>query len=170
MTVIKPILFAAFFVSFFSLGQSSKKEKIAEHFLYLDSLTADSVLSYQFNPFSINSNSNYYFFKSNLESEFEFTRLPKLSTNYFTLSHSTDSVLFGKFKKSSFFLDNKFIRFDGAYMYRYTYKIELLEKTLVISIINPQNDQTIFYCRFNYINESEIPIPRDLNYKTLEEY
>lgn len=144
-----------------SLGQDVHTQK-ASHFLKLDSLTADSVLLNDYNPFEISSKNKYYFFKTNFLDEFEFWKVPKLSTNYFTLLNSADTVVDIEFNKSSFPPISNMLKFNAAYMFHHTYRIQLLEKSIIISILNKKDKSYFFYSRLDFINEDEIDVPLEI--------
>lgn len=144
-----------------SFGQEVQSQK-ANQFLKLDSLTADSVLINHFNPFEISAANKYYFFKTNFLDEFEFWKVPKLSTNYFTILNSEDTVMDIEFNKSSFPHLSNMLKFNAAFMFHHTYRIQFLEKSIVISILNKKDKSYFFYSRLDFINENEIDVPLEI--------
>lgn len=160
------IIFLAFCLNNFSVfSQTEENYKLVEQYLCLDSLTADTLLLNEFNPFEISEKNKYYFFKTNFLNEFEFWKVPKLSTNYFTILNSNSSILNIKFNKSSFPPTTKMLNFNAAYMYRHTYKFEIIDDSIVISILNVQDNNYFFYCKLIYINKDEIDVPLEIRIK-----
>ena len=148
-------------VSAHGFAQGANSENIS-HYLKLDSLTVDSVLLNAYNPFNINSTKKYYFFKTDFQSDFEFSKVSKLATNFFTIQNATDSVLNIKFNKSSLFPTSNLLKYDASYMFHYTYKIELFDNSIVVSILNLKDNNYLFYSRFDIIKEDEIDEPLEI--------